>query len=74
MSQGDSGQEPVKKVLRTVTPPVRGRSDSEMNVIGLGVFLGMLVLLVPLLPFLFIVWLVSKLTDALAQKAPIGEE
>jgi hypothetical protein len=74
MSQGDSGDHPVTKILRTVTPPYHGHPDSEMNTIGIAVFLGMLVLLVPLLPFLIIVWAISKLTDELAGRTPIGDE
>jgi hypothetical protein len=74
MSQGDSGDHPVTKILRTVTPPFRGHSDSEMNTIGFAMFLGLLVLLVPLLPFLIIVWVISKLTDELAGRAPVGDE
>ncbi|WP_435156102.1 DUF7535 family protein [Haladaptatus sp. DFWS20] len=74
MSQADSGAEPVKKMFRTVTPPYHGHPDSEMNAIGIAMFLGLLVLLLPLLPFLIIVWLISKLTEGLAQKAPVGEE
>ncbi|WP_227352918.1 DUF7535 family protein [Haladaptatus salinisoli] len=74
MSQGDSQIEPVKKAFRTVTPPYHGRPDSEMNAIGIALFLGLVVLIIPLLPFLVIVWLISKLTEQLAQKAPIGEE
>ncbi|WP_458188846.1 DUF7535 family protein [Haladaptatus sp. NG-WS-4] len=72
MSQGDSGG--LTGTLRTVTPPYRGRPDSEMNAIGIAVFLGMIVVLLPLLPFLIIVWLISKLTEAVAQRAPTGEE
>ena len=74
MSQGDSGDHPVTKILRTVTPPFRGHSDSEMNTIGFAMFLGLLVLLVPLLPFLIIVWVISKLTDELAGRTPTGDE
>lgn len=74
MSQGESRPEPVEKAFRTVTPPYHGHPDSEMNAIGIALFLGMLVLLLPLLPFLIIVWLISKLTERLAQKAPVGEE
>jgi hypothetical protein len=45
----------VKKVLRTVTPPYRSRPDTEMNTIGWLLFLGLLSVLVPLLPFILIV-------------------
>ncbi|QZY04151.1 hypothetical protein K6T36_12185 [Halobaculum roseum] len=50
---------------RTVTPGYRSRSDDEMNAIGWAVFIGMLALLFPLLPFVAIVWLVSKGIDAI---------
>lgn len=68
MSQGASGEqqeEPstAKKAYRTVTPPYFGRPDAEMTVIGIAYFLGLLVLLVPLLPFLAIIWLVGKVLD-----------
>lgn len=51
----DSDESTPKAVLRTVTPPYRGRPDSEMSTIGFSIFLGLLVLLVPLLPFILIV-------------------
>ena len=77
MSQGasDAGAEsavpePVKKAMRTVTPPFRGRPDAEMTVIGTAYFLGLVILLIPLLPFLVIVWLVSKAMGVFAKKAP----
>jgi len=74
MSQEQSEVHPVKKALRTVTPPYYGHSDREMNTIGAGIFLGLLVLLIPLLPFLIIAWVISKLTDEVATRAPIGDE
>ena len=69
MSQGGSGQrteEPstAKKVYRTVTPEYFGRPDTEMTVIGIAYFLGLLVLLVPLLPFIAIVWVFGKVVEA----------
>ena len=68
MSRGASAtqqEEPsrTQKVYRTVTPPYFGRPDTEMTVIGIAYFLGLVVLLVPLLPFLAIVWLMSKMMD-----------
>ncbi|NHN60917.1 hypothetical protein G9466_17785 [Halorussus sp. JP-T4] len=60
----------MKKVVRTVTPGYRGRPDAEMTTIGIAYGLGLLVLLVPLLPFIVIVWLVSKVTGYFARKAP----
>ncbi|MCO8242445.1 MULTISPECIES: hypothetical protein [unclassified Haladaptatus] len=74
MSQEESEDHPVTKVVRTVTPPYYGHSDREMNTIGAGIFLGLLVLLIPLLPFLIIVWVISKLTDELTTRAPVGDE
>ena len=53
------------RAYRTVTPIPRGRENSEMNAIGWGMFLGLLLLIVPLLPFIVIVWVVSKVVDAL---------
>ena len=61
---------PVKKALRTVTPSYRGRPDAEMTTIGVAYFLGLVVLLIPLLPFIVVVWVVSKITGFLARKAP----
>ena len=52
---------PAKRVLRTVTPPYRGRRDSEMNSIGWGLFLVIVVLLFPLLPYLLIGYAIAKL-------------
>lgn len=62
--------EPAKKVLRTVTPSYRGRPDAEMTAVGIAYFLGLVILLIPLLPFIFLVWLISKLTGKAAEKAP----
>lgn len=48
---------------RTVTPGFGGRSDTEMNVLGWSLFLGLMILLVPLLPFLVVGWAVSKAVE-----------
>ena len=52
--------------LRSVTPLTRPHPDAEMDTIGWGIFLGLMILIVPLLPFLLIVWLVLKVTEALS--------
>ena len=65
MSESDETPGLVTRAYRTVTPVPRGHADSEMNAIGWGMFLGLLLLLVPLLPFIVIVWAVSKVTDAI---------
>lgn len=49
--------------LRTVTPEYFGRPDREMDAIGWLIFLGLLVLIVPLLPYLALIWAIGKLTD-----------
>ncbi|WP_058993231.1 hypothetical protein [Haloarcula sp. CBA1127] len=59
----DSGRLPAP--LRSVTPGTGSRRNEEMDVFGWGVFLGLLVLLMPLLPFIVIVWGISKVTDML---------
>ncbi|WP_435064525.1 DUF7535 family protein [Halobaculum sp. EA56] len=62
----DGGDDPglVTKAYRTVTPGYTSHGDDEMNAIGWAVFLGMLVLLFPLLPFVVVVWGVSKVIEA----------
>ena len=59
----------VKEAIRTVTPSFRGRPDREMNLIGFAYFLVLLVVLIPLFPFLIIVWVLTKVLGALRQKA-----
>lgn len=58
--------EPMKKVLRTVTKPYRSRADSEMNAIGWLLFLGLLFVLIPLLPILVALWVVTTVWDYLS--------
>ncbi|UPW01839.1 hypothetical protein M0R88_07020 [Halorussus gelatinilyticus] len=69
-ADGGAMPAPVKKIARTVTPPYRGRPDAEMTTIGIAYGLGLVVLLIPLLPFIVVVWVVSKITGFLARKAP----
>ena len=59
-SDDDSASVP-EKVYRTVSPSSRDRPDTEMNVIGWAYFLGLLILLIPLLPFFAVVWVASRL-------------
>jgi hypothetical protein len=56
--------------VRSVTPPYRGRPDAEMTTIGIAYFLGLVVLLIPFLPFIAVVWVISKITGHFARKAP----
>jgi hypothetical protein len=71
MSQDGDDPSLQEKALRTVTPSYLGREDREMDVIGWGLFLGILILLVPLLPFMIIVWGISKLIGWLTEQ--VGE-
>lgn len=62
----------LPKAIRTVSPGYRSRPDSEMNAIGLGYAALLAILLLPLLPFLVLVWLVSRIVSAI--RASVGEE
>lgn len=70
--EGETASAPVRKVTRTVTPPYGGRADAEMHTIGIAYALGLVVLLIPLLPFLALTWLISKVVGSVARKAPTG--
>ncbi|MFU1781325.1 hypothetical protein ACM16X_08085 [Haloarcula japonica] len=59
----DSGRLP--KALRSVTPGSRSRRNEGMDVFGWGMLTGLLILLMPLLPFIIIVWGISKVTEML---------
>ena len=48
-------------VIKTVTKTYRSRTDQEMNIIGLLYGLGLLMVMIPLLPFIALIWLVSWL-------------
>ncbi len=48
-------------VLDTVTKTYRSRADNEMNLIGLLYGGGLVLILIPLFPFLALIWLVSWL-------------
>lgn len=47
----------------TVTPEYFGRPDLEMDVIGWMIFLGLIVLLIPLSPFLILIWVIGQLMN-----------
>ena len=48
--------------IRSVTPLTGSTSNQQMDTIGLLVFVGMAIVLLPLLPVFVAVWIVSKLT------------
>jgi hypothetical protein len=61
MSDGDDGTQ--RPVLRTMNPLRKARPNAEMDAIGWAILLGLLMILLPLLPFIAIVYLFSKLFD-----------
>lgn len=56
----------LTKAYRSVSPRYTSRSNAEMDSIGWAMFLGVLVLLVPLLPLLVIVWALERGISAVA--------
>lgn len=67
-SESDESPPPARRVVRTVTPPYRGRSDEEMNLIGYLIIGGLLVLLIPLGPFIIVAWLILRIRRDLRQR------
>ncbi|MFT4890393.1 MAG: hypothetical protein ACI9YT_001308 [Halobacteriales archaeon] len=57
------------EAIRTVTPPTPNRSNLEMNTFGWGLLLGLVILLIPLLPFVIIIWAISKVLER-SQRTP----
>ena len=51
--------------LRTVTPPSTTHPNESMDVIGWAIFLGLVVVLTPLIPIVAVIWLLAKAQDAL---------
>jgi hypothetical protein len=49
------------RVYRTVSPPYRDRPNPGMQLIGILIFAGLLVVLFPLGVFVILFWLVSRL-------------
>lgn len=72
MSESAETEDPgvLTRAYRTVTPGYRGRDDVEMNLVGWGLLLGVVLILVPLLPFIIVVWAVRKVLDIVV---PSGE-
>ena len=58
MSEEESGG-----VIRTVTAPYRSRADSEMSIMGGLLGLGLVIVMIPLIPFIVVVWVLSKLAN-----------
>ncbi|MFB6156123.1 MAG: hypothetical protein ABEJ22_09525 [Haloferacaceae archaeon] len=72
MSQTES-EGVLARAYRTVTPPMHGHVEPEMDVIGWIIFLGLVVIMLPLLPFVALVWILTKLADVLTMEAPEEE-
>jgi hypothetical protein len=68
IEEADDSDSTAERVYRTVTPSYHGRSDEEMNLIGYLLIAGLLILLIPLGPFLLLFWLISKALDAISQR------
>ena len=61
MSTADADDESdVRAALRTVTPLTTEGPDIQMNLFGYLVMLPILLLMLPLLPFIAVGWIVSK--------------
>ncbi len=53
-------------LIDMVTAPYRSRPDEEMNIIGLLYGAGLILVLLPLLPFIVLLWALGALSDALS--------
>lgn len=67
-SEVDDDSALLPEPLRTVTPSPRGRRDTGMDLIGWGIFLGILILFLPLLPVIAVLWLFSKLLERIGER------
>lgn len=56
-------QEEDEGLLRTVTKPYQSRPDGEMNLIGWLYGAGLIIVLLPLLPFIVIIWIITRLVE-----------
>jgi hypothetical protein len=69
MSETDERSGLLGETYRSVGPRFRARGDGEMNAIGWSIFLGMAILFVPLLPFIVVVWVLTRVIDLLSDRA-----
>jgi hypothetical protein len=70
MDESEDGDETtaLPEALRTATPPYIGRPNTEMNLIGWVIFVGIGILLLPILPVLAVYWLVATLRDRITRQ------
>ncbi len=73
MSDEESEPGVLGKAYRTVSPRYESRPLFEMNIVGWGMLLGLLILVVPLLPFIVLVWVLTKLFDLLSNRVGDAE-
>ncbi|WP_255151581.1 DUF7535 family protein [Halorarius halobius] len=64
MSEEETSDGPATRFVDSVTPRYVGRPDSEMHAIGLLLGAIIFVLLIPILPFLLVLWAVNRLVNA----------
>lgn len=64
----DATDQTARDRLDTVTPSYLGRPDLEMDVIGWAMFLILLVVVLPLIPFFLLFWLLSKTVEFLERQ------
>ncbi|SFF85801.1 hypothetical protein SAMN04488063_0546 [Halopelagius inordinatus] len=64
----------LKRTYRTVSPGYDSRPDAGMDSVGWTILLLMVVIFIPLLPFLLVVLLVTKVLDALSSRGGDDEE
>ncbi|MFB6352955.1 MAG: hypothetical protein ABEJ92_02605 [Halobacteriales archaeon] len=58
-----------RPLVRMVTAPYRSQADEEMTAIGLLYGLGLVLVLLPLLPFIVLAWLVGAVRESMAAGA-----
>ena len=67
MSDDPSGDSQLPDLPRSVTGASDTHPDAQMNAIGWLVFGGLVILLLPVVPFLAVIWLFEKATDSLSR-------
>lgn len=66
---GDDDETELVLDPRTVRPTMRGQSKREMDAIGWIIFIGLFILLIPLIPGILIVLLLAKLLGVDGRKS-----
>lgn len=59
-------------VLRMVTAPYRSQQNEEMTLIGMLYAVGLVIVVLPLVPFIVLLWLISGLRDVVGS-GPVAE-